>query len=308
MWYSCAFIGGEDDGVVPVGSTRIPGGTHLKEGYWDHDEIKMGSRTWSYFVPVIRTADIPPAIAMGGLRAAADDGLATDAARGGRAAASPPSPGNLILRGGEVTGTAEAPAFPVESGVRSATFTIYASNPDFSATMTGPDGASHAVSVSDQVPVDQVFGGTWTGHVTVNLPAAGSWTLAAASNVRTGDLMIAALDSDLEATLDAGQTVAAPGGKRALSTGFRGARTPASSRAEGIVHMSGEQQGDQIAFTPAARGHKANVNVRPARNGIYNASVTVTGTLPDGTTFERSLANSFAAVAPDQRGNWEGQN
>jgi pimeloyl-ACP methyl ester carboxylesterase len=309
MWYSCAFIGGEDDGVVPVGSTRIPGGTHLKEGYWDHDEIKMGSRTWSYFMPVIRTADVPAAVAMGGLLAAAGTGPASDVAGIGMGkAAAPVSPGNLILRGGEVTGTAEAPALPIESRVRSATFTIYASHPDFSATITGPDGKAHAITMSGQVPADQVFGGTWTGHVTVNTPASGSWRLSAASSARAGYLMIAALDSDLEATLDVGQTVGTPGGKRALATGFRGGRTPASSRVEGVVKMSGEQQGENINFTPATGGHTANVNVQPARNGIYNASVTVTGTLPDGTAFERSLANSFAAVAPEQRGNWKGQN
>jgi pimeloyl-ACP methyl ester carboxylesterase len=63
-----------------------------------------------------------------------------------------------------------------------------------------------------------------------------------------------------------------------------------------LVHFGAADAG-------AGGAHRASVAVG-ARSGIYNASVTVTGTLADGTAFERSLAGSFAAVAPAERGTW----
>ncbi|HWI64451.1 MAG TPA: hypothetical protein VNT75_21685, partial [Symbiobacteriaceae bacterium] len=197
MWYGCMAISGEDDGVVPVWSTRIPGGTHLKEGYWDHDEIKMGSRTWSYFAPYIRTAALSsPAVAAEGARLAAAPGQVLDAGHSKKAEA----PGNVILRGGETAGQAP-PAFPVESQVRSAAYTVISSSAGLTATLTGPDGQSYTVHTTSQIPEGELFAGAWTGTVQVDRPAAGQWNLSASAPGNAGYLMVAALDSDLQATL-----------------------------------------------------------------------------------------------------------
>ena len=99
LWYGCMAIGGEDDGVVPVWSAKRPASTHMKTGYWDHDEIRMGSRTWSTFSSVIRTAQVDSAVAMEGPRLAAAPGAMSDAGRGQSSAAE--APGNVILRGGD---------------------------------------------------------------------------------------------------------------------------------------------------------------------------------------------------------------
>lgn len=169
LWYGCVAIGGEDDGVVPVWSARKPGGTHLKTGYWDHDEIRMGSRTWSTFAPQIRTAALPEVLA-GGPTLAAVKGLPARGDDPGRQAL-----GNVLLRGGEVTGTAAGRSFPVESGIRKATFMVYGSHPDLVATLTGPDGTVLTVSMEGQVPVGEIFGGAWAGAVELDLPASGAW-------------------------------------------------------------------------------------------------------------------------------------
>jgi triacylglycerol lipase len=194
LWYGCMAIGGEDDGVVPVWSARIPGGIHLKEGYWDHDEIKMGSRTWSYFAPYIQTAALTPAVAAEGPLLAAAANTVVDVGHG--KAAAPVTPGNLILRGGFGDGTA-VPAFPIESGVRSVAFTIISSSPLLNATFTGPDGALYTVTTETQIPQDQIFGGAYMGVVKVAKPAAGQWHLSATAPTEAGYLMIAGLDSDV---------------------------------------------------------------------------------------------------------------
>lgn len=300
LWMGCAFIAGEDDGMVPVWSTRIPGGTHVKEGSWDHDEIRMGSRTWSWFAPLLRAgateAAGPPA---GGQ----PEATAAQARPGGPpgGAGGPVTPGNAILRGGN---TAEHPVthFPVESGVRSATFTFLASGPDFRATLVGPDGSTRTVGMKGRVPADDLFAGAWLGTVTIQGPAAGQWRLQADAPARTGYLMMLSLDSDLHATLGVGQALAAPGSRQSLAVGFRG-RAPAASQAEAAFALAGQQPYGRTAFQGAAGALNASLTI-PAGNSIHNVTVTVTGTLPDGTAFERTLATSFAAVAPGARGAW----
>ncbi|MDF2630279.1 MAG: putative lipase [Symbiobacteriaceae bacterium] len=283
LWLGCVFIGGEDDGLVPVWSARMPGATHLKEGYWDHDEIRMGSRVWSWFAPVIGPGSAggpgPVAGALGS---------------GGR----PEAPGNLILRGGNtlLDGTA---AFPVESGVRSATFTFLASSPSFSATLAAPDGSAYRVVMTGQVPAGDVFAGAWMGTVTVNSPAAGTWTLTGAAEAETGYVMVAALDSDLRATADVGQAVATPGGQQSLRVSFRG-MAPAASRAEAAIAVAGQGAHGRPTFAADGRA----LFSLPGGNGIHNVTVTVNGTLPDGTEFERTLVTSFAAVDLGDRGTW----
>jgi pimeloyl-ACP methyl ester carboxylesterase len=290
LWTSCAFISGEDDGLVSVSSARRPSSTHLKEGYWDHDEIRMGSRTWSWFAPVIQTASTPSAIAVGDLLAAANN--KTDAGFG-----TPPAPGNVILRGGS-TAEGNATAFPLESGVRSATFTFMATSQDFSATLSGPGGQTVTVTMQEQMGAEGLFPSAWVGSATVKSPAAGTWSVDAAAAQETGWFGIFEVDSDLQATLDLGSEVSAPSARRGLSVGFTGT-TPRSSQAEAV--LSGKDRAPAGRATFAAAAGKLQASVVPGRAGVHTVTVTVTGTLEDGSSWERTLTGSFAAGAPGQK-------
>jgi hypothetical protein len=304
LWVSCGMISGQDDGLVPVWAALKPGGTLIKDGYWDHDEIRMGSRTWSWFAPVIQTTTgsaTTTVVSAGPQLAAA--GQAPRAGRPG-GSAKPEAPGNVILRGGATEGPT-APDFPIESQVRSATVAVYASSPDFTATLTGPDGSSYQVAMQSQVPADDVFAGAWMGTVEVKSPAAGQWHLTGTAAGNTGYLMMAELDSDLQATLDAGPAVDVPGARHRLAVGFGPLRTPASSQAEAAVALAGQQPHGRPAFAQAAGGQLTAAVDLPGQSGIHNVTVTVTGTLPDGSNFERTLFSSFAAVAPAERGRWK---
>lgn len=299
LWYGCVAIGGEDDGVVPIWSARKPGGIHLKTGYWDHDEIRMGSRTWATFSPQIRTAALPEVLAEGAALAAAKGGPTGDGTPGRQAM------GNVILRGGEVTGTAAGQPFPVESGVRKVTFMFYASGPDFVATLTGPDGALHEVTMQGQVDASEIFGGAWVGAIEVDDPAAGSWDLSTVAPDQTGYLMIAALDGDLEAKLDRGAGTSQPGGKRPLAVSLAGAARVKGSQVAAEAHLDGVQPYGRPVFAKSGGVHRATLNL-PAQPGIHNLTVTVTGTLDDGSAFERTLVSNFAVVPRGTRGPWMG--
>ena len=46
---------GANDGVVTVSSSRVPGGTIIREGSWNHTMIREGSHTFSVFKPYTMT-------------------------------------------------------------------------------------------------------------------------------------------------------------------------------------------------------------------------------------------------------------
>lgn len=298
LWYGCMAIGGEDDGVVPVWSAEKPGGIHLKTGYWDHDEIRMASRTWSTFFPYIKVAAAPlPAIAEGMELAAAQPPQ-------GQGAAADPA-GNLILRGGEVFGEAEGQPFPIESGVRKVTILFYASHPDFAATLTAPDGTTYDLQMTSQIEEGDIFAGAWAGAVEVTKPTAGEWSLTTSAPEQAGYLMVANLDSNLKATLNRGAGHAKPNAKRDLALSLAGAGRVKASQVRAEIGKGGAKHQAGPVFTEAGGIHRAALELTDGP-GIYNLTVTMTGTLADGSAFERTVVSSVAVVPEGLQEPWMG--
>lgn len=275
LWLGCVYISGEDDGVVPVWSAQKPGASHLSTGYWDHDEIRMGSRVWSTIAPQLTASGLT-------------------ASPGARAAAGGPAvPGNLILRGGKANAEEHADAFPVERGVRAATFHVLASHPDLKAALAAPDGTLHPVKFVAPVPEGEVFAGAWLGAVEVEDPAAGEWQLVTSGPAGSAYLMIAALEGGVAAVLDLGDRLSVPGAARTVSVSLQGADV-AESRASLTLTGRDGPVADSLGLSAGPGAHRAALPV-PQQPGVYTVTVTVTGKLGDGWPFERTVVSSFAA-------------
>ena len=283
LWLGCIAIAGEDDGLVPVWSARKPGASHLAQGRWDHDEIRMGSRTWSTIAPVLQ-------------------GASTAGSAAAVTGSGPEPPGNLILRGGTTAGEAP-PAFPLESGVRSVTFTLLSSSQRLTGKLIGPDGEVDTVGMSRQVQASEPFGGAWMGTVKVTAPDPGLWRLQTSASEEAGYLLVAAVESDLRAAVQLGQKVATPGQKQRVAIGFGAGRRPVASQASAALNLNGGKPFATSLLSATGQGHAADL-LLPRTAGVYNATITVTGRLSDGTTFERTVVTSFAAVPPGQTGIW----
>lgn len=281
-WYGCIAISGEDDGVVPVWSTRIPGGTHLKEGYWDHDEIKFGSRTWSWFAPVIGpgvgTLSAEPA-KPGTQKASANP--AADAA------------GNLIARGEWLASSSEIESIPIERGAKAVDFTLYGSRPDLVATLTSPTGETVTVKLTQPTDREEPLAGLWVGTVSLQRPAAGDWAVQIDTPEAAGFLLLTTLDSPLEAKVELGRGVLQPGEAQSIKLQVTGASVK-ENRASGQVRSNG--QGQSAAFR-AERGAQVS-DLIVTNQGVQNLSLTLTGVTADGSRFERSIITSFAVGTP----------
>ncbi|MBP2017544.1 pimeloyl-ACP methyl ester carboxylesterase [Symbiobacterium terraclitae] len=276
LWLGCMYISGEDDGLVPVWSAEKPGGTHLRTGYWDHDEIRMGSRVWSTIAPRLTAAGSP------GERA-----VAAPQPYGGEAA-----PGNLILRGGPVSGGSAAASFPVERGVTAVTFHVLGSSADLSASLVAPDGTVHPVKLTGRIDEGEVLAGAWIGSAEVQRPQAGEWRLEVTGAKESAYLMVAALEGGVQAVLDRGAGVSLPGESRPVTLRLLGPAV-AESRAEARLVRDGAAALGHAEFRSEGGRHVALVEA-PEEAGVHALSVTVTGTLRDGSAFERNLVTSFA--------------
>lgn len=301
LWFSCMAISGQDDGLVPVWSAQKPGAVHLQEGSWDHDEIKMGSRTWSVFAPMIATAGAPHAAE--GPRLAALPAPATRLGRGLGAGPRPETPGNLILRGSVVDQAGQSTTLPIESGVNRVSFMLYASDASLDGTLVGPDGQTYPIKPGKRVPTGEPFAGAWLATADLKNPASGEWSLRLNAPEQTGYLLVTALDSNLKATLNAGSGIASPGEIRKLRIGFAPGRVITSTRSEGAIGLGGKHPQNRSLFSATADALQATISL-PTQTGIHNITISVTGITGDGTAFERTLVTSVAAVPLAERGKW----
>jgi len=276
LWLGCIAISGEDDGVVPVWSAQKPGGTHLRTGYWDHDEIRMGSRVWSTIAPRLTASGAARESAVAAVRPDSDES----------------APGNLILRGGPVNSGAATASLPVEGGVKAVTFHVLSSTADLSAHLVDPDGGVHPVKLTSRIDEGEVLGGAWIGSAEVQSPAVGEWQLEITGPEGSAYLMVATLEGGVQAVLDRGPGVSLPGEARAVSLSLSGPAV-AESRATARLVRDGAAASGHAAFRQDGRRHVAVVEA-PAETGVHALSVTVTGRLQDGSAFERNLVTSFA--------------
>lgn len=271
--------------MVPLASSHKPGGTIVTDGWWDHDELRLGNRTWGAISGVLE----------------ASGSAAQQPAYGVAQGALP----GILARGGEVLGEAAGQPFPLESGVRKASLVFYASSPDFTVTLTGPDGATYTVSMEEQLPTDDFFAGAWVGSAVLEKPAAGQWQFQTAASERTGYLMVAALDSDLQAWLDLGAKVVAPGGRQSARVSL--SKAVQNATVTGTLTVNGGQPYATPTLVPASGGaYRATITL-PRQEGVHDLSLTVAGSLTDGSAFERTLVSSFAVVPKGTKGPWTGR-
>jgi hypothetical protein len=211
----------------------------------------------------------------------------------------PASRSRIILRGGQLEGTAME-TVPVESGALNVTFDLLASNDAVTATLMTPDAQPRSLEV---IPPrgDGFFGQAWQLVHSEDNPAPGQWKFVISGSNQAAYFLVAVIESPLEVTLRGwpGETVH-PGDPLQLEAyASHPAGQPLLRRIEGRVARALPNGVGTLNVSTFNIQHSTfNVHL-PGREGIYVISATVTGELPDGTPFERSFVRSVAAVTPD---------
>jgi pimeloyl-ACP methyl ester carboxylesterase len=169
---------GSNDGVVTVASSRLPGGTIVREGAWNHTTIREGSYTFSVFKPY--TMSQQPAIA--------------NAFTAAESMAEPDT--NQIVKGGKAE-KAIRESFVIEDGAEGFQMAFLSEKKLTSLKLKGPDGQEYKAAKIEQDEGD-FFKGAWVHTFDIAKPEAGKWKITGPA---ASYLLVVGIDSPLDVEL-----------------------------------------------------------------------------------------------------------
>jgi triacylglycerol esterase/lipase EstA (alpha/beta hydrolase family) len=174
---------GSNDGAVTVNSSRLPYGTQLKVGEWNHSTIKEGSSTFNLFKGYLNESVYS---------ASSVQTQTVDAEPSKNESAS-------FIRGGEFKGK-KRETIHVEEGTKEIKIDWISNVSQSILTLKDP---SNKVYSSFKVEKDQTeyLGGAYHHALTISNPAAGEWVVEANSSQDEHYLLNVTFDSPLNEAL-----------------------------------------------------------------------------------------------------------
>ena len=169
---------GSNDGVVTIASSRLPGGTIVREGAWNHTTIREGSHTFSVFK--LYTMSQQPAVA--------------NAFTAAESMAEPNT--NQIVKGGKAE-KAIKESFVIEDGAEGFQMAFLSERKLTSLKLKGPDGQEYKAAQIEQDKGD-FFKGAWVHTFDIAKPADGKWKVTGPA---ASYLLVVGIDSPLDVEL-----------------------------------------------------------------------------------------------------------
>lgn len=210
---------------------------------------------------------------------------------------STPLESDVILRGGRLSGPITE-TVPIESEALTATFNLFVSDEAVTATLIGPDGQIR--------PWESTTG---CGGILADIPyqayiasdsPSGEWTIDIDGPSDAAYFLIVIVESPTRVTLHGMPDKPVPPGS-ALKLDAE-VDSPLAwtniHQIETTVVRSLPDKGGKHQVTVSSTTGAMSVRV-PSDEGVYTASVTVTGETEPGVSFERSFVQSFAVVKPE---------
>ncbi|WP_044337226.1 esterase/lipase family protein [Rossellomorea aquimaris] len=153
---------GSNDGAVTVNSSRLPYGTELRVGDWDHYTVKEGSSTFNLFKNYLNESTNTSGF---NAKSVVESNVAESAAS--------------FVRGGEFSGKKHEKV-SVEEGAQSVTFDWISNHSSSQLILKDPGQKTNSIF---KVKKDDsaFFNGAYHHKVTVQDPTPGEWTVEASS-------------------------------------------------------------------------------------------------------------------------------
>src|SRR5574341_547378 len=287
--------GGDNDGVVDVTHTYLPGATTLFLQPWNHAEVYLGRNAFPYIHQILLNDEasrfkIHLPLVMQSPEAARK--LETTGAL--KLAES-----NFILRGGRLTGTVSE-QIPVEPQARAAKFVLLTTDARITATLSGPDGRRRPLQAMAHTG-EGVFASALQWEQMVDQPSPGQWMIRLDGPPGTGYLLVVTLDSTLQVGLDGLPDHPISPGTTVQLAAYSQAPTRLAQVDQIKLRVGRSSRGWNNRDVEEATSGKGGVlGYRFTAEGLYNISATVTGRTTDGFLFERSFVRSLAVALPEK--------
>jgi triacylglycerol esterase/lipase EstA (alpha/beta hydrolase family) len=173
---------GSNDGAVTVNSSRLPYGTELRVGDWNHFTVKEGSSTFNLFKNYLNETTSTSGF---NAQSVVESNVAEYAAS--------------FVRGGEYNGEKQEKVL-VEQGAKSVTFD-WISNSSSSHLILKDPGQKGNFIFKVKKDESDYFNGAYHHTVTVQDPAPGEWTVEASSSSAEKYLLHVSFESSMNDAL-----------------------------------------------------------------------------------------------------------
>jgi pimeloyl-ACP methyl ester carboxylesterase len=299
--------GGDNDGVVTVASTSLPGAATLFLEPWNHSEVYVGRNAFPYIHRIL--SDREPgqhSVYLPLVISAVPEASLALAASGGQIAMaqgtnqSPrPLESNFILRGGLLPGRMTE-RIPIEPEARSAQFLLLTTGSEGSAALQGPDGSRHPLQPIPPMSLD-VLGSAFALGYGLSDPDPGEWTIEMEGPARAAYLLCVMLDSSLRVELEGLPDVPIlPGQEVRLAARAQVGTDPVP--VSQLRLQTGASPSTTRAYPTVARDG-ASLSHAFESEGLYNISITVIGQTMGRAPFERTFIRSLAVLSAGKLGN-----
>jgi triacylglycerol esterase/lipase EstA (alpha/beta hydrolase family) len=292
---------GPNDGAVTVDSSYNPNGEAIYSFNYNHSDVKLGHNSFNIIAPYISSFWRSSAVR----RASPSQKPLVSSA------ILPQAKSDQILRGGTLQANhSHSEEILVETGVSSLDLELLTENSRLQAVAVGPRGERVNLQLQGADNSNgHYFKGAQQLTATLNSPAAGKWRIEFNTVGRnsTSYFLLATVNSSLKLDLTIGdgkQVIYAPGSDLALNLKGVDAQGQAlrNLHVEGWALHNGDHaeivNGNSVAVRTAGDKAATAIYKLPAKEGVYNLSLTVTGTTADGQNFERSLVTSVLVGSP----------
>src|SRR5574341_635226 len=287
--------GGDNDGVVDVAHTYLPGATTLFLQPWNHAEVYLGRNAFPYIHQILLNEEASSFRLHLPLVIRSPEAAMKPETTG---ALKPPE-SNFILRGGRLTGTVSE-RIPVEPQARAAKFMLLTTDARITATLSGPDGRRRPLQAMAHTG-EGVFASALQWEQMVDQPSPGQWMIRLDGPPGTGYLLVVTLDSTLQVGLDGLPDHPISPGTTVQLAAYSQAPTRLAQVDQIKLRVGRSSRGWNNRDVEEATSGKGGVlGYRFTAEGLYNISATVTGRTTDGFLFERSFVRSLAVALPEK--------
>lgn len=290
-WFGGLYMLEDSDGVVPLRSTKLPYGNHIKTGNWDHLSIYHGKETFDVIRPYLTST------------------RQTASANNTTESVSPLlAENNIYLTGGEQEGTLEE-SLVIEPGTESVTLNWLSNHPLSRIELIRPDGQVQPASFKVTQDQQTLFKGAWQHIAQLNKPMAGTWKIRTSTDRKSAYALIATFNSPLSAQLALQQ-------KRPYAPEYLVTATNKGKNRNLIKEIKTEAQ---IQYIPDPRTNPKQeriilrkrgpidsraIQIPVTSAGTYNLTINIRGTTTSGAPFARTIVKS---VAVDKQGRIHGR-
>ncbi len=307
-WLQNHSEGGDNDGVVTVASTYLPGAATLFVNPWNHSEVYVGRNAFPYIHRILLGQEPDQhRVYLPLMISAATEASPAPTASISRETMAAQVPGessqplqsDFILRGGLLQ-ERTIEQVPIEPQARSAQFLLLTTELGVSAALQGPDGSRRPLQPIPHTSLD-FFASAFALEYALSAPAPGQWVIEMEGPAGAAYLLLVTLDSSLRIELTGLPDAPIPPGQvvRLAARAYAGAEPAQVSQ---LKLRSEAGPSAARALSADARGG-ARLSHTFKSEGLYSVSITVMGETTGGLPFERTVVRSLPVLSAKTMGD-----